>query len=164
MSSSPPFPVGQTKEGEEEELLAIEQGWSHTSSPRSRPNSRLEILMMEIAHSTEQKLEGLARSQAEVAKSTEGILTELARGQADLAYAQIGQVAEMANIMGRISSVERSLHGTPSPSPIPGRRGSSPSAETINVSMPTTSGYLIPLSNPQVRRNGRLQSKPQPDY
>src|SRR6218665_3951095 len=124
MSSSPPFMVEQRKEGEEEELLAIEQGRSYTSSPRSRPNSGLEILLMEIARSTEQKLEGLARSQSEQSKSTKEQLTELARGQADLAYAQIGQVAEMDNIMRCISSVERSLHGTPSPSLIPGRRGS----------------------------------------
>src|SRR6218665_2926476 len=48
--------------------------------------------------------------------------------------------------------------------PIPGRRGSSPSAETINVSAPTTSGYLVPLSNSQVRRSERLQLKPRPDY
>src|SRR6218665_194809 len=72
----------------------------------------------ERARSTEQKLESLV----EQSKSTEGKLTELGRGQADLTYAQIGHVAEMANIMGRISSVEVSLHGTPSPSPIPGRR------------------------------------------
>src|SRR6218665_1433577 len=117
MSFSPPLTVGQTKEGEEEELLAIDQGRSHTSSPRSRPNSRLEIRMMdlvlsqtdlvrcqtEMARSQEefrQKLESLARapseqtsSQWEVAKSTEGKLTELVRGQAVLAYAQIGHVA-----------------------------------------------------------------------
>src|SRR6218665_3044957 len=95
---------------------------------------------MEMARSTEQKLESLARAQSEQ-------LTELAKGQADLASAQIGQGAEMANIMGRISSVEKSLHGIPSPSPTPGRRGSSPSAETINVSVPSTSGYLVPYLN-----------------
>ena len=99
----------------------------------------------------------------ELAKFTEGKLEELARGHADLAYAQIGQVAEIVNIMERQSSVERSLHGNPSPSPIPGRRGPSPSAETLNVSVPTTSGYLGPLSITQVRRNKRLQSKPRPD-
>src|SRR6218665_1035536 len=138
MSTSPTLIVSQTKEVEEEELLVIDQGRSHTSSPRSRLNSRLEIPIMDMARSqeerarsTEQKLESLA----EQSKSTEGKLTELARGQADLAY-----------IMGRISSVEKSLHGTPSPSPSPGRRGSSPSAETLNVSVPSTSGYLVPLS------------------
>jgi len=78
MSSSPTFTVRQTKEGEEEELLAIDQGMSHTCSPRSRPNSRLEILMMdmvrsqtEMARSTEQKLESLARAQSEQTRSPE---------------------------------------------------------------------------------------------
>src|SRR6218665_3902855 len=180
MSSSPTFIVSQTKEVEEEELLVIDQGRSHTSSPRCRPNSRLEILVMDMARSqeerarsqeeraqsqeerarsTEQKLESLV----EQSKSTEGKLTELGRGQADLAYAQIGHVAEMANIMGRISSVEVSLHGTPSPSPIPGRRGSSPSAETIDVSVASTSGYLVPVSQSQVRRSERLLLKLRPD-
>jgi len=129
----------------------------------------------EMSRSTEQKLESLARSQSEQlyelarsqseqSQSTKEQLAELARGQADLAYAQIGHVAEMANIMGRISSVEKSLHGTPSPSPIPGRRGSSPSAETMHVSVPSTSGYLVPLSQSQVRRSERLLLKPRPDY
>src|SRR6218665_3891493 len=172
MSSSPTFIVSHTKEVGEEQLLAIDQGRSHTSSPRSRPNSRLEILIMdlvrsqtemarsqeEMARSQEQKLEGFARSTEGkldgLARSTEGKLDELARGQADLAY-----------IMGRISSVEVSLHGTPSPSPIPGRRGSSPSAETMHVSVPSTSGYLVPLSQSQVRiRSERLLLKPRPDY
>src|SRR6218665_2020254 len=111
----------------------------------------------ERARSQEQKLDGFARS-------TEGKLDELAKGQADLAYAQIGHVAELANIMGRISSVEKSLHSTPCPSPIPGRRGSSPSAETMHVSVPSTSGYLVPLSQSQVRRSQRLLLKPRPDY
>src|SRR6218665_3330414 len=175
MSSSPTFIVSQTKEVEEEESLAIDQGRSHTSSPRSRPKSHLEILIMDMARSTEQRFKNLVRSQAEqsrsteekldgLARSTEGKLDGLAKGQADLAYAQIGHVAELANIMGRISSVERSLHGTPSPSPIPGRRGSSPSAETMHVSVPSTSGYLVPLSQSQVRRSERLLLKPRPDY
>src|SRR6218665_608388 len=53
--------------------------------------------------------------------------------------------------MGTISSVERSLNGTHSPSPIPGRRGSPSLADTLNVSVPTTSGYLVPSSNPQLK-------------
>jgi len=115
----------------------------------------------EMSRCTEQKLESLARaqseqtrSQSEQSKSTKEQLAELARGHA----------AEMANIVERISAVEKSLHGTPSPSPIPGRRGSSPSAETINVSVPTTSAYLGPLSQSQVRRSKRLLLKPRPDY
>ena len=96
MSSSPSFTVGQTKEGEEEELLAIEQGMSHTSSSRSRTNSRLEILMMEIARSTEQKLEGLARSQVKVAKSTEGKLENLVRSQSEQSKSTKEQLYELA--------------------------------------------------------------------
>ena len=74
MSSSPPFTVEQRKEGEEEELLAIEQGRSHTSSPRRRPNSRLEILMMDLVRSQTDLLRSqtdMARSQEEMARSTE---------------------------------------------------------------------------------------------
>src|SRR6218665_4005874 len=145
MSSSPTFTVRQKNEVEEEDSLAIDQGRSHTSSPRSRPNSRLEILIMDMAQSQSEQL------------------TELAKGQADLASAQRGHAAEMANMIGRISSVEKSLHGTPSPSPIPGRRGSSPSAEIMHVSVPSTSGYLVPLSQSQARIE-RLMLKPRPDY
>src|SRR6218665_1903335 len=155
MSSSPTFIMNPTRGEEEEEMLAIGRGRSHTPPPGSRPSSRLEILMMDLvrsqaetARSTEQKLENLARSQAEQSRSTEGKfesfvraqsekLDELAKGQADLAYAQTGHVAELANIMGRLSSLEVSRHGTPIPSPNPGRRGSPSSAETMHVSVPS---------------------------
>src|SRR6218665_2915254 len=139
MPSSPTFIVSHTKEVGEEELLAIDQGRSHTSSPRSRPKSRLEILIMDMV-----------RSQEEFKRE----VVELTRGYA----------SEMANAMGRILSVEKSLHGTPSPSPTPGLRGSSPSAETMYVSVPSTSEYLVPLSQSQVRRRERLLLKPRPDY
>src|SRR6218665_1797429 len=109
MSSSPTFIINLTSGEEEEEMLAIDPGRSHTSPPRSRPNSRLEILMMDmirsqrdmarsqedLVRSTEQRFENLARSQAEQSRSTEEKLDGLAKGQADLAYAQIGHVAEL---------------------------------------------------------------------
>lgn len=69
--------------------------------------------------------------------------------------------------MGRLLSVERSLLGTQSQNPTPSRRGSSPTADTINVSAPTTSGYLVPWSNPSpppLGRSVRLQAKPRADY
>src|SRR6218665_480866 len=163
MSSSPTFIMNPTR-GEEEEMLAIDQGRSHTPPPRSRPSSRIEILLMDLvrsqaetARSTEQKLENLARTQSEK-------LDELAKSQADLAYAQTGHVAELANIMGRLSSLEVSRHGTPSTSPNPGRRGSPSSAETMHVSVPSTTGDLVPLSEAEVRRSERLMLKPRPDY
>src|SRR6218665_593647 len=164
MSSSPTFILNPTSGVEEQEMLAIDQGRSHTPPPGSRPNSRLEILIMDMDRSTEQRLENLARAQAEQSRSAEERLDGLAKGQADLAYAQIGHVAELANIMGRLSSVERSLHGTPSPSPNSGRRGSPSSAETMHVSVPSTTGELVPLSQAEVRRSERLLLKPRPDY
>src|SRR6218665_1666324 len=94
MSSSPTFIMNPTRGEEEEEMLAIGRDRSHTSPPRSRPSSRLEILLMDLvrsqaetARSTEQKLENLARSQAEQSKSTkeqiEERLENLARSQAE---------------------------------------------------------------------------------
>src|SRR6218665_3238483 len=86
MSSSPTFILNPTSGVEEEEMLAIDQGRSHTPPPGSRPSSRLEILMMdlvrsqaEMARTTEQRLENLARSQAEQSRSTEEKLDGLAR-------------------------------------------------------------------------------------
>src|SRR6218665_1722994 len=182
MSSSSTFIVSHTKEVEEEELLAMDQGRSHTSSPRSRPNSRLEILIMEMTRSTEQKFESLASAQSEQTRSqfeslarahseqTRSHFESLARAQSEqsqstkeqLADLARGHASDLAYIMGRLSSVEKSLHATPSP--IPGRRGSSPSAETMHVSVPSTSGYLGRLSQSQVRRSQRLLLKPRPDY
>src|SRR6218665_3175790 len=90
MSSSPACILDPTRGAEEEEMLAIAQGRSHTPPPRSRPSSRIEILLMDLvrsraetARSTEQKLENLARSQAEQSRSTEGRLDNLARSQAE---------------------------------------------------------------------------------
>src|SRR6218665_925139 len=157
MSSSPTFILDPTSGVEEEEILAIDPGRSHTSPPRSRPSSRLEILIMDMARSTEQRLASFARAQSEK-------LDGLAKGQADLAHAQIGHVAELANIMGRLSSLEVSRHGTPSTSPNPGRRGSPSSAETMHVSVPSANGDLVPLSQAEGRRSERLMLKPRPDY
>ena len=149
MSSSPTFIMNPTRGEEEEEMLAIDQGRSHTPPPRSRPNSRLEILIMDMARSTELRFENLARAQSEQSKSTKEQIEErfesLARSQAEQSQStkdQIdgitrGCVEQWANMMGRLSSLEASRHGTPSPSPNPGRRGSPSSAETMHVSVPS---------------------------
>src|SRR6218665_3541161 len=134
MSSSPTFIINPTSGVEEEEILAIDPGRDHTSPPRSRPSSRIEILLMDLVRSqadmaqsqeeSKQRLENLARSQAEQSRSTEGKLESFARTQSE----------QLAHITGRLSSLEVSRHGTPSPSPNPGRRGSPSSAETMHVS------------------------------
>src|SRR6218665_3220262 len=182
MSSSPTFIMNPTR-GEEEEMLAIDQGRSHTPPPRSRPSSRIEILLMDLvrsqaetARSTEQKFENLARAQSEQSKSTKEQIEErfesLARSQAEQSQSTKDQIdgitrgcaEQLANMMGRLSSLEASRHGTPSPSPNPGRRGSPSSAETMHVSVPSANGDLVPLSQAEVRRSERLMLKPRPDY
>src|SRR6218665_366116 len=165
MSSSPTFIMNPTRGEEEEEMLAIDPGRSHTPPPGSRPNSRLEILIMDMARSTEQRLENLARSQAEQSRSTEEKLDGLARStELKLDEFARSHTAELSNMMGRLSSLEVSRHGTPSPSPNPGRRGSPSSAETMHVSVPSANGDLVPLSQAEVRRSKRLLLKPRPDY
>src|SRR6218665_3183739 len=183
MSSSPTLIMNPTRGEEEEEMLAIGRGRGHTPPPGSRPSSRIEILLMDLvrsqaetARSTElrfenlaraqsehskatkeqidEKLENLARSQAEQSRSTEGRLENLARTQSE----------QLAHITGRLSSLEVFRHGTPSPSPNPGRRGSPSSAETMHVSVPSPNGALVPLSQAEIRRSGRLMLKPRPDY
>src|SRR6218665_86257 len=187
MSSSSTFIINPTRGEEEGEMLAIDQGRSHTPPPGSRPSSPLEILMMDLvrsqadmarsqeksqnilenlaraqseqSRSTEGKLENLARSQAEQSRSTEGKLESLARSQAEQSQSTKEQIDEitrgcaeqLANMMGRLSSLEVSRHSTPSPSPNPGRRGSPSLAETMHVSVPSTTGDLVPLSQAEVR-------------
>src|SRR6218665_2359630 len=181
MSSSPTFIMNPTRGEEEEEMLAIDQGRSRTPPPRSRPSSRLEILMMdlvrtqaEMARSQEdlvrsqeeskQKLESLARAQSEQSKATKEQIEErfesLARAQSEQSKSTKEQIEErfesfaraqseqLAHVTGRLSSLEVSLHGTPSPSPNPGRRGSPSSAEQCTSPclplMETSSPYLKP--------------------
>src|SRR6218665_3006619 len=182
MSSSPTLIMIPTSGEEEEEMLAIDRGRSHTPPPRSRPNSRLEILIMDMARSTEQRLENLARAQSEQSKSTKEQIEErfesFARAQSEQSKSTKEQIEErfesfaraqseqskftkvqieerfesfaraqseqLAHMTGRLSSLEVSRHGTPSPSPNPGRRGSPSSAETMHVSVPSADGDLVP--------------------
>src|SRR6218665_645031 len=182
MSSSPTFILNPTSGVEEEEMLAIGQGRSHTPPPGSRPSSRLEILLTDLVRSqaemarsqgdmarsqeeSKQRFEDLARSQAEQSRSTEEKLDGLARST-DLKLDEFARshTAELSNMMGRLSSLEASRHGTPSTSPNPGRRGSPSSAETMHVSVPSATGDLVPQSQAEVRRSERLMLKPRPDY
>src|SRR6218665_3618482 len=105
MSSSPTFIINPTSGlEEEEEMLAIDQGRSPTPPPRSRPSSRIEILLMDLVRSqadmarsqeeSKQRLENLARSQAEQSRSTEGKLENLARSQSEQSKSTKEQIEE----------------------------------------------------------------------
>src|SRR6218665_80352 len=103
MSSSQTFIINPTR-GEEEEMLAIDQGRGHTPPPRSRPSSRIEILLMDLVRSqadmarsqeeSKQRLENLARSQSEQSRSTEGKLENLARSEAEQSKSTKEQIEE----------------------------------------------------------------------
>src|SRR6218665_3642785 len=92
---------------------STEQKFESLASAQSeQTRSQFESLARAHSEQTRSHFESLARAQSEQSQSTKEQLADLARGHAsDLAY-----------IMGRLSSVEKSLYGTPSPSPIPGRR------------------------------------------
>src|SRR6218665_1581296 len=91
MSSSPTFILNPTSGVEEEEMLAIDQGRSHTSPPRSRPNTRLEILMVDMIRSQAE----LARSQGDMARSQEDLVRSQEERFESFARAQSEQLANM---------------------------------------------------------------------
>src|SRR6218665_3981173 len=108
MSSSPTLIGNPTRgEEEEEEILAIDQGRSHTPPPRSRPSSRIEILLMDLVRSQAD----MARSQAEQSRSTEEKLENLARSQAEQSKSTKEQIEERFESFARAQS-EQLAHMT----------------------------------------------------
>ena len=131
------------------------------------PPSRVEILLMDMVKSqaeSSKTLGALALGQRELAQSTEEKLSALSKGKQDLnlgqqhliyahselAYAQIGQVSGLAELAGRITSIESSIHGCRNPSPFQDYRVSSPMVDTRNVSAPSTSSALVETSQPAI--------------
>src|SRR6218665_1978780 len=93
MSSSPTLIMNPTRGEEEEEILAIDRGRSHTPPPGSRPSSRLEILLMDLVRSQAE----MARSQGDMARSQEeskNKLENLARSQAEQSKSTKEQIEE----------------------------------------------------------------------
>src|SRR6218665_346070 len=92
----------------------------------------------ESSMALEGTLSALTLGQRELAQSTEGKFSSLDRGQQDLiiaqselAYAQIGEVVGLADLAGRITSIESSIHGSRNPSPFADYRVSSPMVDTL---------------------------------
>src|SRR6218665_715387 len=104
MSSSPTFIVSQTKEVEEEERLAIGPVRSHTSSPRSRPSSRLEILMMDLVRSQAE----MARSQGDMARSQEDLVQSQEESKQKLESLARSQAEQSQSTKERLADSERS--------------------------------------------------------
>src|SRR6218665_220892 len=102
---------------EEQELIAFETRQSRVPTPQSRPNSRMEEMLSQLIKSQDATATSLENRMVENAKSLETKMSALQTRTDDklshIAYKQIEQIAEMSDLVDRISTVERSLQGSP---------------------------------------------------
>src|SRR6218665_3487594 len=123
---------------EEQELVAFGTRQSRVPTPQSRPNSRMEEMLSRLVTIQEKAI----KSQAEANKSLAAIVSELAQSQSELhtstddklshiAYKQIEQIAEISDLVNRISTVERSLQGSPFTGSDPTRRSLTPPGHAL---------------------------------
>src|SRR6218665_667930 len=176
---------------EEQELVAFDTRQSRGPTPQSRPNSRLEEMTSQFIISqdaTPKSLEATVselaksqseatKSQAEANKSLEAKLSGTDDKLSHIAYKQIEQIAEMSDLVDRISTVERSLQGSPFTESDPTRRsltppghalmacapyplaGTTPSSLTLERSKTVKSSNLPPPTAVPLRRSLHLQMK-----
>jgi len=118
-----------TGQEEEQELVAFGTRQSRGPTPQSRPNSRMEEMLSQLiksqdatAKSLEAKVSALVKSQSELIQSHTSTDDKLSQ----IAYTQIEQIAEMSDLVDRISTVERSLQGSPFTGSDPTRRSLTP--------------------------------------
>src|SRR6218665_3245336 len=119
---------------EEQELVAFETRQSRGPT-QSRPNSRMEEMLSQ-----------LIRSQAEANKSLEAKLSGTDDKLSHIAYKQIEQIAEMSDLVDRMSTVERSLQGSPLTGSDPTRRSLTPPGHSLMTSAPYTLSLATPSS------------------
>src|SRR6218665_2499541 len=124
---------------EEQELVAFGTRQSRGPTPQSRPNSRMEEMMSQLiksqdafAKSLEVKVSELVKSQSELVQSNSSNDDKLSH----IAYKQIEQIAEMSDLVDRISTVERSLQGSPYTGSDPTRRSPTPPGHALMASAP----------------------------
>src|SRR6218665_1678020 len=142
---------------EEQELVAFESRQSRGPTPQSRPNSRMEKMLSQLIKSQAATARSLENRMVENARSLEVKVSELAKSQSELihshtstddklsqiAYTQIEQIAEMSDLVDRMSTVERSLQGSPVTGSDPTRRSLTP-RHTWMASAP----YPLSLTTP----------------
>src|SRR6218665_2158874 len=152
---------------EEQELVAFETRQSRGPTPQSRPNSRMEDMLSQLiksqdatAKSLENRIVENTRSQREANKSLEAKVSELAKSQSELiqshtstddklshiASQQIEQIAEIFDLVDRMSTVERSLQGSPVTGSDPTRRSLTPPRHALMASEPYTLALTTPSS------------------
>src|SRR6218665_3951575 len=142
---------------EEQELVAFETRQSRGPSPQFRPNSRMEEMLSQLIISQDATAKSLENRIVENARSLEAKVSELAKSQSELhtstddklsqiAYKQIEQIAEMSDLVDRISTVERSLQGSPYTGSDPTRRSPTPPGHALMASAPYTLALTTPSS------------------
>src|SRR6218665_740135 len=164
---------------EEQELVAFDTRQSRGPTPQSLPNSRMEMLSQLIksqdaiaksqdatAKLLENRIVDSVRVQAEANTSLETKVSELAKSQSELhtstddmlsqiAYKQIEQIAEMSDLVDRISTVERSLQGSPYTGSDPTRRSPTPPRNALIASAPYTLALDL-VTCPGEFQNGKI--------
>src|SRR6218665_2410134 len=120
---------------EKQELVSFETRQSRGPTPQSRPNSRREEMLSQ-----------LIKSQAEANKSLEAKLSGTDDKLSQIAYTQIEQIAEMSDLVDRLSTVERSLQGSPSIGSDPTRRSLAPPGHALMASAPYPLSSTTPSS------------------
>src|SRR6218665_1183564 len=168
---------------EEQELVALDTRQSRGPTPLSLPNSRMEKMLSQLIKSQD----AIIRSQDATAKSLEAKMAALAQSHTStddklshIAYKQIEQIAEMSDLVDRISTMERSLQGSPLTGSDPTRRSPTPPGHALMASAPyhpalttpssltlersktaKSSNLLLPTALP-LRRSLRLEMKRNP--
>ena len=120
---------------EEQELVAFGTRQSRVATPQSRPNSRMKEMLFQ-----------LIKSQDATAKSLEAKISSTDDKLSHIAYKQIEQIAKMSDLVDRISTVERSLQGSPFTGSDPTRRSLTPPRHALMASAPYTRSVTTPSS------------------
>src|SRR6218665_3095432 len=145
---------------EEQELVAFDTRQSRGPTPLSRPNSRMEEMLSELIKSQdaiirsqdatakplENRIVEATKSQAEAAKSLESKLSCTDDKLSYIAYKQIEQIAEMLDLVDRMSTVGRSLQGSPFTGSDPTRRSLTPPGHAWMASAPYPPVLATPSS------------------
>src|SRR6218665_1033456 len=94
---------------EEQELVAFGTRQSRVPTPQFRPTSRMEEMLSRLVNIQEEAI----KSQAEASKSLQAKLSSTDDKLSQMAFKQIEQIAEILDLVDRISTIERSLQGSP---------------------------------------------------
>src|SRR6218665_2489130 len=137
---------------EEQELVAFETRQSRGPTPQSRPNSRMEEMLSQLIKSQDATTKSLENRMVENAKSLETKMSALHTRTDDklshIAYKQIQQIAEMSDLVDRISTVKRSLQGSPLTGSDPTRRSPTPPEHALMARAPCTLSLTTPRHLP----------------